>query len=234
LNEEIPTRLGGVIHDRHRRRRSHQARAAAAVLVLVGAGAIGWIGGQYADNDTREVTRYIAAAEIAYQADRPTPVSLTRAPAGLVGTPTKPLQWLSDRVTFELRTPDLSQEGYQPAGNALVEINGRPTAQLTYRNADGERLNLYLRSRWSETQPGFNTAARGETRSVHWFDGPVMWVLVGDAEPGKLRRLAERVHSEMRLEPSADSLPNDPSVVGPTTIQDVTDATRPQQIPTWP
>jgi len=104
---------------------------------------------------------------------------------------------------MDLRTPDLGDAGWRLHRRELVDVDGRPTVRLGYVDRRGRELEVYLRKRWSATRgaPEIAITEHGEVRAAHWYDGPLVWALVGDLPAAELEHLGRRAHGSMRLRP---------------------------------
>jgi anti-sigma factor RsiW len=199
LEEPVPKRLLSTLEDTGPTRRlTTLARIAAVAVVALATGAAGWWGGQWlgvANSDDATSFLEIVTSTEPPEAWRTIPTAALPAAA-------QPLQWLSERVMLELRAPSLMAQGYRLIGKVLVEINGEPAVRLTYQRDDGETISLFMRTRWRDTPPTVSLDDSGGAAAAYWFDGPMMWVLTGDAEADELGALADTIHGTTRLEPS--------------------------------
>lgn len=208
LDQQVPHRLTAAMERSERRRISSWIRQTAAAMALVClAGAAGWSGRTLLmSGEDNDVVSYVDAVRSAPQTIAE--LNGQRSLQWPVAANTEPLQWLADRVTLELRAPDLRQEGYEPDGTSLVEIGGRPSVQLRFRGNDGENVELYLRTRWQDSTPSLHVNQERDDPAVYWFDGPLMWVLTGDdVDAAQLKEVAEAIHNAIRLRPGTAPQP---------------------------
>ncbi len=215
-NEALRQRLGGIatepvppalraVLDRPpalvvaRRQRAVRVMAAAALSLAVGlSGGLGWWLGQR-DGEHARVRAFVGAL-----ATLPTPPDPSGAPVTTAGVEEPaPLDWLERRIAMDLRAPDLGEAGWQLRRRALVDIDGRPAVRLSYADAEGREVALYLRQRWSATrgEPAIETTDDGTVPAAYWYDGPLVWALVGDLAATELEALGRAAHGSMRLRP---------------------------------
>ena len=226
VQEPVPPRLlysaGGVEPGQ---RLTRLKRAAAVVSLTLVAGVAGWWGGALPDGRVDDARRFVEAAATDHLGW--TDLSVPPFASASLPTGAQPLEWLSDRLTLEVGTPNLLSHGYRSIAKALVEIDGRATVKLTFERDSGESVSLFLTTRWRETPPTFNVAADAPLPSVYWFDGPLMWTLTG-ANSAELTELAEAIHGMTRVQPSTPGsvvMPNNvveldpPAVSAPATLR---------------
>ena len=212
-NEAIRAAYGGVVHepvpprlishaerpDNAARRLARMRRVAAVVALTLAAGVAGWWGGTLPDDQGDDARRFVEAAASDHLAW--TDPSVPPFASASLAPRAQPLEWLSDRLTLEVGTPNLVSHGYHSIAKALVEIDGRPTVKLTFERDDGDSVSLFLTTRWRESPPTFNVEADAPLPSVYWFDGPLMWTLTG-SNSAELTELAEAIHGMTRVQPT--------------------------------
>ena len=95
--------------------------------------------------------------------------------------------WLGDTVGAEFSIPDLTEFGLTFEGGRLVVANGKPVAQLMYRDADGVVVALCLQ-RTSKTPSDtlvFNESTINGFDFVSWTAGDADYVVIGpENQPG--------------------------------------------------
>lgn len=196
VREEVPPKLREALATTPRRSYSLWAARAAGIAALVAAGALtGWMLGRSsqasdfaADAFGRDATRIHMAASPPKAAS--TQVSDSAA-----------LRWLRQRISLELRAPDLSEEGYSLVGRYKVQLNTQPAVQLAYQADDGSRLSIFLRRRWRETQPQILTTGDGGRTVAYWLDGPITYGVTGNVETDRLMAIARKVNEAINIEP---------------------------------
>jgi anti-sigma factor RsiW len=208
LDRPVPHRLTAILERPERRRNLSQIRQTAAVLGLVClAGAAGWSGRTLVvPGEEGDVISYVDAVRHGPQSS--SGLNGQRSLHWPVTANTEPLEWLADRVTLELRAPDLRQEGYEPESTSLVEIDGRPSVQLRFKGTNGDSVDLYLRTRWQEGIPSLHVDQEADDPVIYWFDGPLMWVMTGDdVSAPQLKEVAVAIHNATRLRPGTAPQP---------------------------
>jgi anti-sigma factor RsiW len=168
-------------------------RVAAAVLLFAsGAGGGWWLHGALPPPPFQaELAREAIAAHTIFAAEVRHPVEVAASDqAHLVG-------WLSKRLGKQLRTPDLSAEGFSLVGGRLLPAAEGAAAQFMYENAVGKRLTVYVaRSARSETT-AFRFAAQGGTSAFYWIDGDFAYVIAGGIERETLSPIARDVYRQL-------------------------------------
>ncbi|MFP4361554.1 MAG: hypothetical protein ACLFTG_12885, partial [Alphaproteobacteria bacterium] len=116
---------------------------------------------------------------------------------------TAPLDWFAQSISMDLRAPDLGDAGWRLHHRDLIDVDGRPTVRLGYLDANGREVDIYMRKRWSATRdnPEIAITDHGDVRAAYWYDGPLVWAVVGDLPATELARLSRRAHGSMRLQP---------------------------------
>ncbi len=202
--EPVPPALRAVVEGtpppggRARRRPTRTAVAAALATLVCLSGGLGWWLGQRADEHGR--ARDFVAALSAL----PPPPAEAGAPLQATGPgAAAPLDWFEQTIAMDLRAPDLGEAGWRLQRRDLVDVDGRPTVRLGYVDRRGRELDVYLRKRWSATrgEPRIAITDHGEVRAAHWYDGPLVWAVVGDLPAAELEHLGRRAHGSMRLRP---------------------------------
>jgi anti-sigma factor RsiW len=170
--------------------------AAAATLVL--GVAIGW----YARDATlaREGTpttfaRQAALAHVLYASDANRPVEIAAAEEQRL------VRWLSRRLGFPVRAPDLNSFGYALVGGRLVAGNERPTALFMYENADKQRLTLQVRKQPPGTQDtAFRYAVEDGVGVYYWIDEVCAYALSGQVERAQMLAIGRFVYGQLAAE----------------------------------
>jgi anti-sigma factor RsiW len=191
--QPVPLRLK--LDQLTRTRRSWAAVAAAAVVAaFVGGGIAGWMmhGASAAAPD--EFERLTAEAIDAYKLY----VVEVRHPVEVPGTEAEHLvQWLSKRVGYQLRAPDLERLGLNLVGGRLLPASsGAAAAFFMYESASGERFTIYCaRSNTANTAMHYN--AKEKASAFYWADGNVAYVVSGDVERQRLWKVAAAAYEQI-------------------------------------
>ncbi len=206
--EPVPPALRAVVYGTPRadaaRRRGFARPAAAAALATLFclSGGLGWWLGQQGGGDGHARDFVAALTEL------PTPPAQAGASVNAdanadAGDGAAPLDWFEQTIAMDLRAPDLGDAGWRLHRRVLVDVDGRATVRLGYVDASGRELEIYLRKRWSATraEPEIAITEHGDVRAAHWYDGPLVWAVVGELAASELARLGRRAHGSMRLRP---------------------------------
>ena len=195
--EPVPARLS--LRQIERAGRSWRGRAAAAALAafLVG-GLAGWLAHGIAAPAPSAAAASTAEAVDAYRLY----VVEVRHPVEVPGSEEAHLvQWLSKRVGYQLRIPDLAPVGLKLVGGRLLPGPRGAAAFFMYESKTGERFTLY-----STRAGGPDSALRynvdGQVGALYWADGDVAYVVNGEANPERLHKVAESVYAQLEHSPA--------------------------------
>jgi anti-sigma factor RsiW len=189
--EPVPTRLD--LARLMRKGRSWKALAVAATLAaFVVGGAAGWIvrGASGIGPDGFETFTLDAIdAHKLYAVEVRHPVEVPGSEADHL------VQWLSKRVGYDLRAPDLKRLGLKLVGGRLLPGPTGAAAFFMYENTSGERFTIY-----SARSNGPNSAMRynvsGKCSAFYWVDGDVAYVVSGQAERDELSKVATAAYEQ--------------------------------------
>ncbi len=110
--------------------------------------------------------------------------------------------WLSKRLGVQLAAPDLPSEGFELVGGRLPPGERGPSAQLTYQDAQGVRITLYVSRAETETAV---TALRferaGTVQSFNWIDRGLGYVLSGELPRERLSMMVTAAYCELEAIP---------------------------------
>jgi anti-sigma factor RsiW len=104
-------------------------------------------------------------------------------------------KWLSEQTGVPFVVPDLSASGLSFEGGRLLVANGKPVAQLMYKDAGGQVIAVCFMT------GGDAALGEGETvfadrkiagfDMVSWKDRTASYVVIGPADRADLRQIAE-------------------------------------------
>jgi anti-sigma factor RsiW len=194
--EPVPARLSLRQIERAGRSWRGLAAAVAAVAFLLG-GLAGWTARTVAAPSAPVATLTADAVE-AYRLY----VVEVRHPVEVPGSEEAHLvQWLSKRVGYQLRIPDLQPVGLKLVGGRLLPgPSGVAAAFFMYESGSGERFTLYsTRANAPDTALRYN--AEGQVGALYWADRDIAYVLSGEANSDRLHKVAETAYAQ--LEPTA-------------------------------
>jgi anti-sigma factor RsiW len=201
LAEPVPERLldaacppAAAAAGGERVRRWHLPVFAAAATLLLGV-AVGWFGRDAMIERAGTPTtfaRQAAFAHALYAADVRRPVEVWAAEEkGLV-------TWLTKRLGFQVRAPDLNSVGYALVGGRLVAGNEKPTALFMYENADKQRLTLQVRKQGPDTgETAFRYAIENGVGVFYWIDDSCGYALSGTVDRAQLLAVARVVYGQL-------------------------------------
>ena len=195
--EPVPARLS--LRQIERAGRSWRGiAAAAAVAAFVVGGLAGWSARGASTGVPGTVETLTTDALDAYKLY----VVEVRHPVEVPGSESAHLtQWLSKRVGYELRIPDLEKVGLKLVGGRLLPGPHGAAAFFMYEGKSGERFTLYsTRSDGPDTALRYN--ANGPTAALYWADGAVAYVVSGEADRDRLHRVAESAYAQLERAPA--------------------------------
>jgi anti-sigma factor RsiW len=175
--------------------RSWKMAAAAAVLAAFFVGSLaGWIArgtSSVAASDFERLTAQALNAHKVYAVEVRHPVEVTAKDAEHLQ------QWLSKRVGYPLRAPNLEAQGLHLVGGRLLPTpTGAAAAFLMYENASGERFTLYCaRAETPNTAMHYNSADKAG--AIYWVDSNVAYIVSGAGERKQLWQVARAAYEQI-------------------------------------
>jgi anti-sigma factor RsiW len=201
--EPIPARLrvASIIGERrettHRRLR---AVAAALTWLVIGGGA-GWTAHAWLSApQSVSVSAHTAAVDamVAHRLFAPEVVHPVEVPASQEA---HLVQWLSKRLGYAVKAPDLGPQGLRLLGGRLLPDAGSPAAQFMYEDENGRRYTLYCVRETGRSETAFRFAAAGDAAAFYWIDGQMGYALVGPNDRERLLGLARAVYEALEGAP---------------------------------
>lgn len=208
-NEELRAQFGAIVDepvpDRlkprrlaaglHRRRWTAAITASVAWLALGLAGgwlAHGWLGVSGGADATRAVAREAVSAHRVYVVEVRHPVEV------FADEEEHLVKWVSKRLGYAVRRPDLTALGYRLVGGRLLPTaDGNPAVQFMYEDSAGGRLTLYL----SPNETGETTAFRyREMNGVGvfiWLEEEMGFAISGEMPRDSLLRASTLVYDAL-------------------------------------
>jgi anti-sigma factor RsiW len=190
--------------------RSWRGIAAAAGIALMIGGAGGWFAHavtaensvtqqrtEQAVNDGFTVfTSEAIQAYKLYVAEVRHPVEVTASDADHL------VRWLSKRVGYKLRAPNLDGLGLKLVGGRLLPGPTGAAAFFMYENASGERYTLYCgKTKAPATALRYNDSETTATASaVYWSSDEVAYVISGRGDRKKLKMVAAAVYEQLETQ----------------------------------
>jgi len=111
------------------------------------------------------------------------------------------VQWLSKRVGYQLRIPNLESLDLKLVGGRLLPGPRGAAAFFMYEGRSGERFTLYTtRSDGHDTALRYN--AEGPAAALYWADGDIAYVVSGEANREQLHKVAETAYAQLERAPA--------------------------------
>ena len=190
VDEPVPPRLSIDRLARPPQRWMMSAIAATLAAFVFGGGA-GWIarGASASPTTFAEFTGDALGAHRLYVVE-------VRHPVEVEGSERAHLQqWLSKRVGYDVKAPELGGTGLKLVGGRLLPGPEAPAAFLMYESASGERFTLFTsRAKTDATQMRY--ASRNADGALFWADNGVGYVLSGPTDKDRLNQVARLVYDQ--------------------------------------
>jgi len=178
------------------------AAVASTIAAFVMGGFIGWVA---RGSSAALPSGYEMFAADALDAHRLYVVEV-RHPVEVPGNESAHLvQWLSKRVGYQLRAPDLERIGLKLVGGRLLPGPSGAAAFFMYENASGERFTLYC-ARANAPDSALRYHALEQVGAFYWFDSDRAYAVSGEANRDRLHKVAaaayEQIESRATPKPS--------------------------------
>jgi anti-sigma factor RsiW len=175
--------------------RSWKMAAAVAVIAAFFLGSLaGWIArgtSNVGPNVFERLTAQALNAHKVYAVEVRHPVEVTAKDAEHLQ------RWLSKRVGYPLRAPNLEAQGlYLVGGRLLPTPTGGAAAFFMYENAAGERFTLYCtRAETPNTAMHYNAADKAG--AIYWVDSNIAYIVSGASEREQLWQVARAAYEQI-------------------------------------
>lgn len=169
--------------------------AAAVVAAFFLGGYAGWMARDTAGDVPDAFERLTAQALNAYKVY----AVEVRHPVEVTAKDADHLQlWLSKRVGYPLRAPNLQTQGLNLVGGRLLPTPaGAAAAFFMYENASGERFTLYCaRAETADTALHYN-GGEEKTGAIYWVGSNVAYVVSGAGERKQLWKVARAAYEQI-------------------------------------
>jgi len=108
------------------------------------------------------------------------------------------VKWLSKRFGQSVKTPELSNFGYELVGGRLLApVENVPAAQFMYQNEKLNRLTLYIRRVEKSETTSFRFEQKGAVTMFYWIDSPMAYALVGEVPRTQLLEISNKVYDQI-------------------------------------
>ncbi|QDM18574.1 anti-sigma factor [Tardiphaga sp. vice352] len=189
-DESVPARLE--IDRLVRQPRSFLIGAVAATLLaFVVGGSVGWLahGAAAAPSVFQNFTLDALGAHRLYVVE-------VRHPVEVAGSERAHLQqWLSKRVGYAVKAPELDGTGLKLVGGRLLPGPEAPAAFFMYESPTGERYTLYT-SRAATDTTQMRYASQDKDGALFWADKGVGYVVSGPTDKDRLNQVARLVYDQ--------------------------------------
>ncbi len=181
------------------RENQNRYRAAAAVALFILGGFTGWFSHQFTINQEKLVLAItlpaIAAHNVyAVEANHPVEVDGTQE-QHLVG-------WLSKRLDYPLRVPDLTEQGFHLMGGRLLPATAKgAAAQFMFGNGEGPetRVTLYCARSPANEETAFRYQRDNGVSAYYWFDQGISYAVIGKIEKEDLQKISTSIHRQVSM-----------------------------------
>jgi anti-sigma factor RsiW len=106
------------------------------------------------------------------------------------------VQWLSKRLGYDLRAPDLAAIGLKLVGGRLLPGPSGAAGFLMYEGPSGERFTLYS-ARWDAPETALRYRDAGPIAAFYWVDSNRAYVMSGPADRDRLRTIAQSAYDQL-------------------------------------
>lgn len=168
------------------------AAAAATVAFLIG-GTAGWFArgaSAAAPNGFEVLTADAVEAHKLYVVE-------VRHPVEVPGSERAHMtQWLSKRVGYEQRIPDLQAMGLKLVGGRLLPGPTGAAAFYMYEGPSGERFTVYC-AKATAPETALRFKQGGQVSAFYWVDDKVAYVVSGPADRDKLETISKAIYDQV-------------------------------------
>ena len=105
--------------------------------------------------------------------------------------------WLTNRLNYQVRAPNLTQQGFHLVGGRLLPVSGQAGALLMYEDAQGQRITLMIGHNENGQETGFKFTDNADIRTFYWIDGTMGFAVSGSTSREDLERLAHAIYSQI-------------------------------------
>ncbi len=164
---------------------------AATLVAFVAGGSTGWLarGATASPSAFRHFTVDALDAHRLYVVE-------VRHPVEVAGSERAHLQqWLSKRVGYEIKAPELEGSGLKLVGGRLLPGPEAPAAFFMYESQSGERYTLYT-SRATTDATQMRYAAQDKDGALFWAEKGVGYVVSGPTDKDRLNQVARLVYDQ--------------------------------------
>jgi anti-sigma factor RsiW len=167
--------------------------AAAAIVAFVIGGTAGWVARGASAEAATAFDTFTAGALDAYKLY----VVEVRHPVEVPGSERPHMtQWLSKRLGYEQRIPDLQSIGLKLVGGRLLPSPSGAAAFYMYEGPSGERFTIYCaKAGVAETALRYKEGDRYS--AFYWGDDKIAYVVSGPADRDRLETVSKAIYEQM-------------------------------------
>ena len=200
VNEPVPERLK-LERVMWRERPWRRIAAAAACAAFLLGGGVGWVAHGAASASTGGTEKVAADALEAYKLY----TVEVRHPVEVPGDERQHMtQWLTKRLGYEQRIPDLSAMGLKLVGGRLLPGPNGAAAFYMYEGNSGERFTIYCsRTKAPETALRYRDADR--VAAFYWVDENRAYVVSGPANRERMETITKAIYEQVDRTPPRKS-----------------------------
>ena len=197
-NEPVPQRLKldqVMRRDRANGRAWTATAAAAAIVAFVFGGAAGWMARGVSAETPTVFDTFTAEALDAYKLY----VVEVRHPVEVPGSERPHMtQWLSKRLGYEQRIPDLQSIGLKLVGGRLLPGPTGAAAFYMYEGPTGERFTIYCaKAAAAAPETALRYRSEKQQAAFYWVDDKVAYVVSGPANRERLETVTKSVWEQV-------------------------------------
>lgn len=111
------------------------------------------------------------------------------------------VQWLSKRLNYQLRVPNLEEIGLKLVGARLLPGPTGPAAFFMYEGTSGERYTLYCGTT-SAVQTAMRYHGGDQASAIYWVDRELAYVMSGPANRDSLTKVAQAAYDQIESRPA--------------------------------
>src|SRR5215468_10859890 len=106
------------------------------------------------------------------------------------------VQWLSKRLDYELRIPELEPSGLKLVGGRLLPGPFGPAAFCMYEGPSGERFTIYY-ARTDSPQTAMRYREADRFAAVYWVEHGLAYVVSGPTDRERLLNVAQAAYDQI-------------------------------------
>jgi anti-sigma factor RsiW len=106
------------------------------------------------------------------------------------------IQWLSRRLDYELKIPDLEPIGLKLVGGRLLPGPFGPAALCMYEGHSGERFTIYY-ARTDSPQTAMRYRSADRFAAVYWVERGLAYVVSGPTDRERLLSVAQAAYDQI-------------------------------------